>query len=150
MHETRLVVSPQAGAVASGGHGGEFMSAHLTDAQRTQLRTALEMRQSELDQRLAAHRQGLSRADHAREVLQQDGDDAPQRDSDREVELALSDQELQELGEVSRALQRLPGERYGLCTSCGVEIPFDRLKLEPQAMRCVACEAKHEQQRRNR
>jgi len=136
--------------VSIGGRHGEVMSAHLTDAQRAQLRTALEMRQSELDQRLAAHQQGLSRADHAREVLQQDGDDAPQRDSDREVELALSDQELQELGEVSRALQRLPGERYGLCASCGVEIPFDRLKLEPQALRCVVCEAKHEQQRRNR
>lgn len=126
------------------------MSAHLTDAQRAQLKAALERRRSELDQRLAAHQQGLSRADHAREVLQQDGDDAPQRDSDREVELALTDQELLELGEVSRALQRLPGERYGRCASCGVEIPFDRLKLEPQALRCVTCEARHERQRTNR
>jgi DnaK suppressor protein len=113
------------------------MSAHLTHAQRAQLKAALEARRSELDQRLAAH-------------LQQDGDDAPQRDSDREVELALSDQELQELGEVSRALQRVSGERYGLCTGCGVPIPFDRLTLEPQALRCVACEARHEQQRRPR
>jgi DnaK suppressor protein len=85
------------------------MSAHLTSAQRAQLKVALEAR-SELDQRLAAHQQGLA-CRIAREMLQQDGDDAPQRDSDREVELALSDQELQELGEVSRALQRVTGER---------------------------------------
>lgn len=131
-------------------HDTADMSAHLTHAQRAQLKAALEARRSELDQRLAAHQRGLSRAEFAREVLQQDGDDAPQRDSDREVELALSDQELQELGEVSRALQRVSGERYGLCTGCGVQIPFDRLQLEPQALRCVACEARHEQQRRPR
>jgi DnaK suppressor protein len=120
------------------------MSTHLTAGQRALLEAALRLRQSELDGRLAAQQQGLSRAEHAREVLQQDGDDAPQRDSDREVELALTDQELAELGEVSRALQRLHGERFGLCVDCGDAIVFDRLKLEPQALRCVACASRHE------
>jgi DnaK suppressor protein len=120
------------------------MSTHLTPGQRSLLKSALELRQRELDQRLAAHQRGQSRAEYAREVLQQDGDDAPQRDSDREVELAWTDQELQELGAVSRALQRVNDPHYGLCSDCHAEIPFDRLKIEPQAMRCVACATRRE------
>lgn len=120
------------------------MSAHLTHGQRALLKATLELRKSELDQRLALHQRGQSRAEHAHEMLQQDGDDAPQRDSDREVELALSDQELNELGAVSRALKRLDDPHYGLCSDCGTEIPFDRLKIEPQALRCVGCESRHE------
>lgn len=120
------------------------MSQHLTNGQRAMLKAALELRQRELDERLATHQRGQSRADYAREVQQQDGDDAPQRDSDREVELAWSDQEMQELGAVSRALQRVSDPHYGLCSDCGAEIPFDRLKIEPQALRCVTCESRHE------
>ena len=67
-----------------------------------------------------------------------------QRDSDREVELAWSDQETLELGAVKLALQRVDDPHYGRCGDCGVEIPFDRLKIEPQAMRCVSCESRHE------
>ena len=32
----------------------------------------------------------------------------------------------------------------GVCTDCAEDIPFDRLKVEPWALRCVACEARHE------
>jgi len=40
---------------------------------------------------LELHHGGQSRAEHARAVLQQDADDAPQRAADREVDLALTD-----------------------------------------------------------
>ena len=120
------------------------MNTHLTQGQRALLRAALELRRAELERRLAAQLQGQSRAEHARDVLQQDGDDAPQRDSDREVDLAWSDQETLELGAVKLALQRVDDPHYGRCADCGVEIPFDRLKIEPQATRCVSCESRHE------
>ena len=108
------------------------MSAHLTTGQRALLRTELEQRQRQLDRRVAEHHGGLSRAEHAREVLQQDGDDAPQRESERE------------LGEVSQAIKRMDAGEYGLCGDCGTEIPYDRLRAEPWALRCVVCEGKHE------
>lgn len=120
------------------------MSAHLTTGQRALLRTELEQRQRQLDRRVAEHHGGLSRAEHAREVLQQDGDDAPQRESERELDMALSDFELRELGEVSQAIKRMDAGEYGLCGDCGTEIPYDRLRAEPWALRCVACEGKHE------
>lgn len=120
------------------------MSTHLTTGQRALLEAALVQRQHQLDRQLAEHHQGQSRAEHARDVLQQDGDDAPQREGERELDMALSDRGLQELGEVSAALARVHGADYGLCGDCGAEIPFDRLKVEPWALRCVACEGRRE------
>jgi len=120
------------------------MSHHLTAGQRALLEAALVQRQHQLDQRLAEHQDGLSRADHARELLQQDSREAPQREEEREIDMALSDIELRELGEVSLALRRLRGEEYGRCRDCDLEIPFDRLKAEPWAKRCLQCEEMRE------
>jgi DnaK suppressor protein len=116
------------------------MTSHLTTAQRAVLEATLRDRQRALD-RAVEGRGGGSRAEHAREVLLQDGDDAAQRDSDREVDLARTDREMVELGEVSRALARLSSAAFGRCDGCGAEIPFDRLRLEPWATRCVTCQA---------
>jgi DnaK suppressor protein len=124
------------------------MSTHLTTGQRALLRAELELRQRQLDRQLDTHQDGQSRADHAREVLERDYDDAPQRAMDREVDMALSDIDLQTLGAISRALQRIDDEDFGLCGDCGTEIPFDRLKVEPYALRCVRCESRHEQEGR--
>jgi DnaK suppressor protein len=122
----------------------DAMKIHLTAGQRAQLKELLELRQHELDQRLARDVGPQGRAAHARDVLQQDGDDAPQRSSDREIDLARNDAELRELGAISQALQRLEGADFGLCADCGEPIAFDRLKAEPWALRCVACESRRE------
>jgi DnaK suppressor protein len=97
-----------------------------------------------LDQRLAREVGSQGRTAHAREVLLQDSDDAPQRAADREIDLARSDAELRELGAISQALQRLDNPEFGLCADCGEPIAFDRLKAEPWALRCVACESRRE------
>jgi DnaK suppressor protein len=120
------------------------MSNTLTAGQRALLEAALVQRQHQLDHQLDAQQQGLSRAEHAHEVLLQDADDAPQRDAERVVDMASADRELLALGEVSAALRRLAGGRYGRCADCDADIPFDRLKAEPWAQRCVACEGQRE------
>lgn len=121
------------------------MSTHLTAGQRALLKAELETKQKRLDGQLAIHQEGRTRAEHARDMLERDYDDAPQRAMDREVDLALSDIDLRELDEVNQALKKLEvGDDYGLCTDCGAEIPFERLKVEPDALRCVNCESKHE------
>jgi DnaK suppressor protein len=121
------------------------MSQHLTSGQRALLEAELVRRQHQFDAQLAAHHGGLSRAEHASVVLAQDGDDAPQREGEREIDLALSDRVIQELGSVSSAIRRVHADGFGLCADCGAEIPFDRLKAEPWATRCVACESAHEE-----
>lgn len=120
------------------------MSTHLTAGQKALLEAALVQRQHQLDRRLAEHTQGLSRAEHAHQVLLQNDGDAPQRETEREMDLAMTDIETQELGAVSAALRRLRGEAYGVCADCSNDIPFDRLKIEPWALRCVGCESVRE------
>jgi RNA polymerase-binding transcription factor DksA len=122
------------------------MLPNLSTGQRTLLQQLLQMRQHELDRRVALH-QGVSRAEHAHELLQQDSDDASQRAADREVDLARADRDIEELGAVSNALARLHDADFGRCTDCGEAIPFERLKLEPWALRCVACAARRERAR---
>ena len=120
------------------------MSHLLSPGQRALLQQLLQMRQHELERRVSLHQGGVSRSEHATEMLQQDGDDAPQRNSDREVDLARADRDMQELGAVSNALTRIHEANFGRCVDCGDAIPFDRLKLEPWALRCVACESRRE------
>jgi DnaK suppressor protein len=124
------------------------MAGHLTPEQRALLEATLVQRQHQLDRRLAEHNEGLSRADHAREVLEQDTREAPQREEEREIDMALSDMELRELGAVSAALRRLQDDTFGRCSDCSVEIPFDRLRAEPWAQRCVQCEETRERNAR--
>ncbi|MFO1216337.1 MAG: TraR/DksA C4-type zinc finger protein [Burkholderiaceae bacterium] len=120
------------------------MTSQLTAGQRALLQAELERRQHELDRQVADHQGGLSRVEHAREVLSQDSDDLPQLEAGREMDMALGDREIGELGAVSAALRRLQEDRYGECVDCGEAIPFDRLKVEPWALRCVACESRRE------
>lgn len=120
------------------------MTSQLTAGQRALLQAELERRQHELDRQVADHQGGLSRVEHAREVLSQDSDDLPQLEAGREMDMALGDREIGELGAVSAALRRLKEDRYGECVDCGEAIPFDRLKVEPWALRCVACEGRRE------
>lgn len=117
------------------------MNPHLSPAQKQQLGADLRARRNTLDAQRSAYLGGNSRAEHARDVLLQDGDDATQRDAEREVDFARSDRDAVNLAEIDRALQRLADGSYGQCAACGGEIALARLQSTPQALRCVACEA---------
>ena len=123
------------------------MTRHLTPQNLQQLQASLQARRALLEQQNSAHLGGQSRADHARELLLQDGDDDTQRDAEREVDFARTDRDAVSLTEIDQALQRLAGGNFGLCTDCGDEIPLERLQLAPQALRCVACESLLERDR---
>lgn len=117
------------------------MSPRFTHGQRALLESALLQRQHALDQRLDEHTDGHTRAEHARELLLQDSDDLTRHQDERDQDMARTDQDLQSIAAVSQALRRLQGDDYGVCTECGNDIPFDRLVVEPWAVRCVACQA---------
>lgn len=117
---------------------------HLTTGQRVWLESELLARQSRLDGQLAVHQEGQSRVEHAYDVLAVDEESAGRHAMDREVDMTLSDLEVSALGAVSRALQRLRSDAYGRCVDCGSAIPFDRLRAEPQAERCVPCAQRRE------
>ena len=120
------------------------MTQPLTPAQRHPLQAALLARRTALADQRSAHLDGLSRAEHARDLLLQDGDDATQRDAEREVDFARTDRDAVLLAEIDQALARLEAGRYGLCADCGEAIALARLQSAPQALRCVACESSRE------
>jgi DnaK suppressor protein len=59
-------------------------------------------------------------------------------------DIVLLNDELKELGDIDGALARIATGTYGVCASCGVDIPGGRLAVMPTASRCVACEEKAE------
>ena len=52
--------------------------------------------------------------------------------------------DLGELRALEAALKRVSDGGYGVCVDCGEDIPFERLRAEPSAERCVACQGRHE------
>jgi DnaK suppressor protein len=116
------------------------MTTRLTAEQRLQLQADLQARRAALEGQRSTHLDGASRAEHARELLLQDGDDATQRDAEREVDFARTDRDAVALAEIDQALKRLAAGQYGLCVDCGGPIAPARLTLAPQALRCVDCE----------
>ena len=122
--------------------------AHLSRTQRATLAHLLQARRTDMQVLQALHRQGLSQVDLARQALAQDAKGAPQQADEGTVEGVLSDMHSKEFDAVVSALQRIHGGEYGLCIDCMAAIPFQRLCIEPQAPRCVACESRHERSQR--
>jgi RNA polymerase-binding transcription factor DksA len=52
--------------------------------------------------------------------------------------------DLGELRGLEGALKRLADGTYGLCADCGEEIAFARLRAQPYALRCLACQERRE------
>ena len=120
------------------------MNNPLSPDQMLQLQAVLQSRRAALADQRSAYLGGQSRADHARELLLQDGDDATQRDAEREVDFARTDRDAVALAEIDAALRRLASGSYGLCSDCGEAIALARLQSAPQVQRCVACETRLE------
>ena len=67
---------------------------------------------------------------------------------DRTMLDALGAQNSLRLKQIEAALERIRTGKYGICLSCGKEIPQARLEALPYAFLCVNCAAQAE--RRNR
>lgn len=118
-----------------------------TQTHLTKLREQLLFRQHELNAEIraaeVARKEPPPVADH--EVTDQK-DEAVQRQS-AELDEAQEQRDIDELALVQAALRRLDSGTYGDCDDCGAAIPLQRLLVQPAALRCAACQAKHEHQR---
>ena len=119
-------------------------NSHLSESQRHTLAFALQEQLTALEHQKESFLQGMSQTEHTHQILLEEVDDAIQRAGAHEVEAIVSDIDSKEFDEVSNALQRIHDTDYGLCVDCRMAIPFERLKVEPQAQRCIACEISHE------
>jgi RNA polymerase-binding transcription factor DksA len=60
---------------------------------------------------------------------------------DREIDLYLSAQARATVAEIDRALRKIDEGTYGVCESCGQQIPDARLQALPYATLCVNCKS---------
>jgi len=44
-----------------------------------------------------------------------------------------------ELNDIEKALKRMEGDGYGICTHCNKQIELERLKVRPESSSCVEC-----------
>jgi DnaK suppressor protein len=102
----------------------------------TAMRAELLARKQELQARIARVRDDLTRAT---ETPEQDfAEQAVQREND-EVLAQLELQAKAEIARIDRALARVGQGTYGVCEGCGGEIDPARLRVVPDADRCVQC-----------
>jgi DnaK suppressor protein len=72
------------------------------------------------------------------------GDDSEVGTQDA-IDFTLLQSKAEALGRLDEALGRIDAGEYGQCLECHVEISEQRLGALPFAVRCTACEARHEQ-----
>jgi RNA polymerase-binding protein DksA len=73
-----------------------------------------------------------------------DTGDAASADLLSDLDTAEVTRDLGEFRELESALARIAKGTYGLCVDCRREIDFERLRVQPTALRCVDCQAVHE------
>ncbi|MCS7215050.1 MAG: RNA polymerase-binding protein DksA [Thermodesulfovibrio sp.] len=76
--------------------------------------------------------------------LSEIGDIATQ-EIDRSFLLRLRDRERKLLKKIEKTLEKIENGTYGICESCGKEIPIERLEARPVTDLCIECKTEQEE-----
>jgi DnaK suppressor protein len=79
-----------------------------------------------------------------------DVSDQASAETDQNFSLRIREREQRLLKKIDEALGRLASHTYGICESCGNEIPYKRLKARPVTTLCIECKTNQEEQERSR
>jgi RNA polymerase-binding protein DksA len=115
----------------------------MTAAQRKQLR-------QELVDRLIVIYQGV-RENLSAHTIDQALDTDPKDEAEegaidelRALDAGLGERDRELAHSIEDALRRMRSDEYGICSACGREIPFERLRAVPWTMRCAEDESRAE------
>jgi RNA polymerase-binding transcription factor DksA len=120
---------------------------HLTKVQRGIIGNVLQTRYAEVERQAALHMNGETQVERANERMQTEPHEGNQNDGDLEVEGSLSDMQSETFKALTAAMDRIHGPDYGICVDCKQPIAFARLRAQPDALRCLACETIFEARR---
>jgi len=73
-------------------------------------------------------------------------DDAPTAEMIAHDEEHFAEHETNLLHQIDAAIGRLENGGYGICVSCGCDIPEERLRATPTVQTCVPCQERIEQE----
>lgn len=119
----------------------------LTPAQLKALRKRLDARVGELRAEVQAADEVTRGRNGFRAGEVADLKDEAARVAEDDVQAAEQLRDIDELSDVTAALQRLDSGHYGLCVDCGEPISPARLEVQPSAARCAGCQVAAERLR---
>jgi DnaK suppressor protein len=120
----------------------------MTPQQASPYRQQLLVMRTSLLEQMSAQRGGmLGRAEVAADHFERRQDSSAQVATERELEFAIGEREIDELAMIDAALARIEAGSYGECIDCGVAIAAARLQASPEAPRCIHCQEKLEHRR---
>jgi len=110
-------------------------------------RERLEQERQELQdklQRIEDRTAGRDRlnSDTAGEDFDEPGGDAAQETLERSQSMAIGENLRDMLENISIAIAKVEDGTYGICASCGKDIPKARLEIMPAATMCTTCRAR--------
>jgi RNA polymerase-binding protein DksA len=123
--------------------GGIFMA--LTPQQSDELRAIVDQRRDALLRDLGQDLDRM-RADGLDQVVgavPDPGDESVQS-LIQDLDQAEASRDLAELRTLDAARVRLDDGSYGMCSNCGQDIGFERLRANPGAERCIRCQTQFE------
>jgi DnaK suppressor protein len=117
----------------------------LTAQQSEQLKAIVEQRRAALLREL---RQDFDRMrsdglDQVVGAVPDPGDESVQS-MIQDLDQAEASRDLAELRTLDAARARLDDGSYGICSNCGQDIGFERLRANPGAERCIRCQTQFE------
>lgn len=114
----------------------------LLEAQRAELKEALQNLVGELDDQLRASSEAAKPV-----ALDQTAVGRVSRiDAIQQQKMVEANRQALRLRlqQVHSALQRFEGDVYGECAECGEEVGYARLKARPESLFCIACQQARE------
>ncbi|MCC7060301.1 MAG: TraR/DksA C4-type zinc finger protein [Burkholderiaceae bacterium] len=64
--------------------------------------------------------------------------------NESEVDMSEALRDIDEWRRLRASLRRVDEGTFGVCIDCGIDIPFDRLRAAPSALRCIDCQMRAE------
>lgn len=117
----------------------------LTPQQSEELKTIVEQRRAALARELGQDfdRMRTDGLDQVVGAVPDPGDESVQS-MIQDLDQAEASRDLAELRTLDAARARLDEGSYGICSNCGQDIGFERLRANPGAERCIRCQTQFE------
>jgi DnaK suppressor protein len=117
----------------------------LTPQQTDELKALVENRRAALLREVGIDldRMREDRMDNVVGAVPDPGDESVQS-LIQDLDQADASRDLTELRMLEAARARIAGGTYGICSNCGQDIAFERLRANPAAERCIRCQTQFE------
>jgi len=120
---------------------------------KKQVKELLEDLEKELQGLEERNKEKANQMEHPGDTDTFHGDEADQATflEQRSRLLRLRDRDRKLINKIQKTIVKIENGSYGTCDACGIDIPYERLKLRPVAGLCIECkQAQEEREERDK